>query len=139
MPIIHASIQYDERGRPYVVTDDTRPDRPRTDWARLEAMTDEEIQANVASDPDAIELDDEQLERGVLGREVRRLRQKLELTQEQFADRFGVAIETVRGWERGRRWSDETPRTLLRVILTNPDLVAQVVHEDRTKKADAAD
>lgn len=139
MPIIHASIQYDENGQPYVVTDDDRPDRPRTDWARLETMTDEEIRANVAGDPDAIELTDEQIERGLLGREIRLLRQEICLTQEQFADRFGVAIETVRGWERGRRWSDTTSRTLLRVIVSDPDLVARIVEDAQSKKADAAD
>lgn len=139
MPTIHASILYDEQGQPYVVTDDNRPDRPRTDWARVAAMTDEDIQANAESDPDSSPSTDEQLERGVLGREIKRLRQGLGLTQEQFADRFGISLETVRGWERGRRWPDATSRTLLRIIITNPDLVARVVANDRSNRADAAD
>lgn len=139
MPIIHASIHYDDNGQPYVVTDDNRPDRPWTDWARIEAMTDEEIQANAESDPDSFISTDEQLERGVLGREIRLLRQGLSLTQEQFADRFGISFETVHNWERGRRWPDDTSRTLLRIIVTHPDLVARVVQDDRTRKADATD
>lgn len=139
MPTIHASLQYDEHGQVYVVTDDDRPDRPRTDWARLEAMTEEEIRANAESDPDSAILTDAQLERGVLGREIRLLRQGLALTQEEFADRFGITPETVRDWERGRRSPDAVSRTLLCVIVTDPDLVARVVQDDRTKKADAAD
>ncbi len=102
-------------------------------------MTDEEIRANVESDPDTFFPTKEQMERGVLGREIRRLRQELGLTQEQFADRFGISFETVHGWERGRRWPDDTSRTLLRVIVSNPDLVARVVQDDRARKADAAD
>lgn len=136
---IHAWIVHDENGEPHVITDDPRPDREGTDWARVEAMTDEEIWANVESDPDTFFPTGEQLERGLLGREIRRLRLGLGLTQERFADRFGIAPETVRDWERGRRWLDATSRTLLRIIVTDPDLVARVVQDDRTRKADAAD
>ena len=139
MTIIHASIEHDEDGNVYVVTDDPTSDGLETDWAYLEAMTDEEIRANAASDPDTVILTPEQRERGLLGREIRLLRQGLSLTQEQFADRFGIPADTVAGWERGRRWPDETSRTLLRIILTNPDLVAQVVQDSKMRKADAAD
>ncbi len=34
-------------------------DRPRTDWARVDALTDEEIEAAVRSDPDAPPIVDE--------------------------------------------------------------------------------
>jgi uncharacterized protein (DUF4415 family) len=35
-------------------------ERPRTDWARVDALTDEEIEASIRDDPDvAPELDDE--------------------------------------------------------------------------------
>lgn len=34
-------------------------DRPRTDWARVDALTDEEIEAAVRDDPDAPPLVDE--------------------------------------------------------------------------------
>lgn len=139
MTTIHASTEHDEDGNAYVVTDDPNSDDMETDWAYLEAMTDEEIRTNAASDPDTIILTPEQRERGLLGREIRLLRQGLDLTQEQFADRFGIPIDTVRGWERGRRWSDASSRTLLQIILTDPDLVARVVKDNRASKADAAD
>lgn len=35
-------------------------DRPRTDWARVDALTDEEIEAAVRDDPDAPPLVDEE-------------------------------------------------------------------------------
>jgi uncharacterized protein (DUF4415 family) len=38
----------------------------RTDWARIDAMTEEEIEANAASDPDAPPLSEEELAAGVL-------------------------------------------------------------------------
>ena len=34
-------------------------DRPRTDWARVDALTDEEIEAAVRDDPDAAPIVDE--------------------------------------------------------------------------------
>lgn len=139
MTIIHASIEHDEDGNVYVVTDDPESDELKTDWAYLETMTDEDIRANAASDPDTVILTPEQRERGLLGRQIRLLRQGLSLTQEQFADRFGIPADTVAGWERGRRWQHATSRTLLRIIITNPDLVARVVKDDRSRKADAAD
>ena len=36
-----------------------RADRPQTDWARVDALTDEEIEASVRSDPDAPPLVDD--------------------------------------------------------------------------------
>lgn len=34
-------------------------DRPRTDWARVDALTDAEIEAAVRDDPDAVPITDE--------------------------------------------------------------------------------
>jgi DNA-binding transcriptional regulator YiaG len=34
--------------------------------------------------------------------EVKQLRDKLELTQEQLAHKLGVTVKTVNRWERGR-------------------------------------
>lgn len=41
----------------------TRPLRSRTDWARLEAMTEEEIEANAEADPDNPPLTPAELDR----------------------------------------------------------------------------
>jgi len=34
--------------------------------------------------------------------DIKKIRKKLNLTQEQFAKKIGVAFETVNRWERGR-------------------------------------
>jgi uncharacterized protein (DUF4415 family) len=39
---------------------DAAADRPRTDWARVDALTDEEIEAAVQDDPDAPPLVDDE-------------------------------------------------------------------------------
>jgi putative transcriptional regulator len=101
----------------------TRPFESRTDWARLEAMTEEEIEANALSDPDNPPLTDEELARMRPVPNARRIRERLKLTQEQFAARFEVPLGTLRDWEQGVSYPDSAAKTLLRVIDKDPEAV----------------
>lgn len=94
---------------------------------RLDAMTDEQIETAASEDPDAQPLTDAQLNRAVLGRMVRRIRERSGLSQDKFGERFGIPPATLRDWEQGRREPDATARTLLRVIDADPDAVARAV------------
>ena len=101
----------------------TRPLPDRTDWARLEAMTEEEIEANALSDPDNPPLTDEELARMRRVPDPRRIRERLKLTQEQFAEKFEIPLGTLRDWEQGVSLPDRAARTLLRVIEQDPEAV----------------
>lgn len=57
------------------------------------------------------------------GIDVRALRDKLGLTQEQFAIRYGLEIEALRNWETGRRTPDNAAQSYLRTIAAMPDEV----------------
>lgn len=57
--------------------------------------------------------------------DVRALRERLHLTREQFAIRYGLEVETVRNWETGKRDMDATARSYLRVIANDPEHVEQ--------------
>ncbi|HEX2942905.1 MAG TPA: helix-turn-helix domain-containing protein [Rhodopila sp.] len=57
--------------------------------------------------------------------DVRSLRERLGLTREQFAIRYGLEVETVRNWEIGRREPDKTARSYLRAISNAPEQVEQ--------------
>ena len=70
--------------------------RGNTDWARIEAMTEEEVMAAALSDPDAQPLTPEQLARMRRVSRVKVLRQRLGMTQMQFADAFHLPITTLR-------------------------------------------
>ena len=122
-----ARIWFDEHGQLVVLTSDHRPDQPSTDWERLAAMTDEEVEANASSDPDAQLLTPEQLARLRPVPAVRDLRIRMHLTQEQFADRFQIPLGTLRDWEQGRSEPDTTARSFLRVISHSPDTVTQAL------------
>jgi putative transcriptional regulator len=101
----------------------TRPLPDRTDWARLEAMTEEEIEANALSDPDNPPLTAEELARMRRVPNPRRIRERLKLTQEQFAEKFEIPLGTLRDWEQGVSLPDRAARTLLRVIEQDPEAV----------------
>jgi putative transcriptional regulator len=101
----------------------TRPLPDRTDWARLEAMTEEEIEANALSDPDNPPLTPEELTRMRRVPDSRRIRERLLLTQEQFAEKFEIPLGTLRDWEQSVSYPDSAARTLLRVIDKDPEAV----------------
>jgi putative transcriptional regulator len=56
---------------------------------------------------------------------VRELRERLSLTREQFAIRYGFEIETLRNWETGKRQPDTTARSYLKAISNAPELIEQ--------------
>jgi putative transcriptional regulator len=101
----------------------TRPVLDRTDWTRLAAMTEEEIEANALSDSDNPPLTDEELARMRPVPNPRRIQERLKLTQEQFAARFEVPLGTLRDWEQGVSYPDSAAKTLLRVIEQDPEAV----------------
>lgn len=59
--------------------------------------------------------------------DVRGTREKLELTQEQFATMIGVSVATLRNWEQGRRLPDGPARALLRVAAVHPEAVVSAL------------
>ena len=107
---------------------DARP-RGNTDWARLDAMTDEEVVAAALSDPDAQPLSSEQLARMRRVSRVKILRQRLSMTQQQFADAFHLPITTLRDWEQLRSTPDAPARALLLAIERDPEVMRRLLAE----------
>lgn len=52
--------------------------------------------------------------------DVKGLRERLHLSREQFADRYGLEVETIRNWETGKREPDMAARSYLRAIANEP-------------------
>jgi putative transcriptional regulator len=59
--------------------------------------------------------------------DVRRLRRKLRLSQDQFARRFGFTAARIRDWEQGRSRPDGAVRAYLLVIERAPEAVAKAL------------
>ena len=59
--------------------------------------------------------------------DVAAIRRKTGMTQEAFAQRFGVSVNTLRHWEQGKRYPEGPARTLLKVIDKEPEAVARAL------------
>lgn len=109
----------------------------KTDWARVKAMTEEEIEANALSDPDSGWETDEELEQDRFVPMAKLIRLSSGLTQEAFAAKYEIPLGTLRDWEQGVSEPDAAARTLLKVISHRPDAVVESLLK-HSRKADAA-
>jgi putative transcriptional regulator len=105
----------------------TKPLKDKTDWARLRAMTDEEVTSAAMSDPDARPMTPEQLRAARRVPRTRILRRALALTQEEFAVRYHIPLGTLRDWEQGRCEPDQPARAYLAVIAHDPEGVKRAL------------
>jgi putative transcriptional regulator len=61
--------------------------------------------------------------------DVRALRERLGLTQEQFALRYALDLDAVRNWEHKRRKPDPAAQSYLRVIARLPEQAGEAQEE----------
>jgi putative transcriptional regulator len=59
--------------------------------------------------------------------DVRTIRRKLSLTQQEFALQFGFSTAAVRHWEQGSRVPEMSARVLLTLIDRDPDYVLRAL------------
>jgi putative transcriptional regulator len=97
------------------------------DWARLDAMTDEEVLAAARSDPDAQPLTDAQLKRMRRVPYAKHVRWKVGLSQAEFARRFQIPIGTLRDWEQWRSEPDQAALAYLKVIAADARFVERAL------------
>ncbi len=58
---------------------------------------------------------------------VQRIRKKMGMTQEAFANYFGVNLRTIQDWEQGRRVPSGASKNFLFVIDKEPETVRRVL------------
>jgi putative transcriptional regulator len=58
---------------------------------------------------------------------VKKIRTKLGMSQESFAQTYGFALSAVRDWEQGRRQPERSARILLKVVEKEPDAVTRAL------------
>lgn len=61
--------------------------------------------------------------------DVRQLRNRLEMTQQQFADFLDISVHTLGKWERGERTPEGPARVLLRIVDREPEAVLRALHD----------
>ena len=67
------------------------------------------------------------LERGLMGRRIRKVRHKLGLSQEAFAATYGIPLANIRQYEIGRHMPPPAVRAYLRVIDAEPERAARAI------------
>jgi putative transcriptional regulator len=102
------------------------PDTP------MRPMSEAEIAAAAAADPDARPMTEEELQRARRVPRVKTLRRALGLTQEEFAARYHVPLGTLRDWEQGRTEPDQPARAYLTVIARDPEGVRRALEKPKS-------
>lgn len=60
--------------------------------------------------------------------EIKKVRQKLNISQNEFALMIGVSVRTLQNWEQGRRKPEGPAKALLRIASKNPGVVLDALH-----------
>ena len=104
-------------------------DEESTDWARVQALSVDEVMRAALDDPDAQPMSAVQLERMRRVPNPRQIRRQLgQMTQEQFARLFQIPVGTLRDWEQGVHVPDSTAKAFLRTIEADPIAVAKALN-----------
>ena len=86
----------------------------KTDWRRVDAMTDTDITRQIAAHADAAPDMAPVID-------VRAIREAIGMTQVEFAAAYEFSVRTVQEWERGAKRPSGPARTLLRAIKGDPE------------------
>jgi len=62
--------------------------------------------------------------------EIKRVREKLHVSQNEFALMIGVSVRTLQNWEQGRRKPEGPAKALLRIASKNPSAVLDALHAE---------
>ena len=61
--------------------------------------------------------------------DIKGIRERYNLTQEQFAAMLGISVRTLRNWEQGRRVPEGPAMVLLRVADLHPQVLLDTVRQ----------
>ena len=108
----------------------------KIDWAKVDATSDVAIARHTREDRTAMPSDRTWRSMASGGQitlvppakvDVRAVREKLHLSQSEFAARFGFTAAAVRQWEQGRRQPHGPARVLLTIIAREPKAVRRAL------------
>lgn len=99
------------------------PDTP------MRPMTEEDIKTVALADPDARPMTAAGLRRARRVSPAKSLRWSLNLTQQEFSNRYQIPIGTLRDWEQGRTEPDQPAKAYLKVIAHDPEGVLRALQK----------
>lgn len=78
-------------------------------------------------DPEDFDVSVAGLERGLMGRRIRMLRNRLGMSQDEFARAYGIPVTSIRQYEIGRHMPPPAVRAYLKVIEAEPEMAKRAV------------
>lgn len=79
------------------------------------------------SDAEDRDVSEAGIQRALMGRRIRMLRNKLGLSQDQFASRYGIPVANIRQYEIGRTMPPPAVQAYLKVIEAEPVRAAKAL------------
>lgn len=79
------------------------------------------------NDPEDRDVTEAAWQRGLMGRRIRQLRNRLSMSQDEFGNAFGIPATSIRQYEIGRYMPPPAVRAYLKVIEAEPEVVRRVV------------
>ena len=104
----------------------------KTNWAKLQSMSDDDIEQGINQDPDTMAPTKKELQtfkrvNPVKSVNIKKIRERLDLSQSKFALYFGVSTRTIQEWEQGRSRPNQLARNFLKVVEYNPLVVQEAL------------
>jgi putative transcriptional regulator len=103
----------------------------RADWSKLRSTSAAEIEAQAQAERAELGIDPRRLRfyrvLNLRTPDIKKIRQRLRLSQAQFSDRFGFSVRTLQQWEQGRAEPDQPARLLLSLIELSPAKIGLLV------------
>jgi putative transcriptional regulator len=100
-----------------------------TDWSTVGTLSEADIHQGALADPDAQPLTDADFDRMTKLVNVKKLRERLGVTQEAFAATYRIPLGTLRDWEQRRKTPDAPARAYLTIIARDPLAVAAMLND----------
>jgi putative transcriptional regulator len=97
----------------------------QTDWAAIDAMTDDEAEAAALADPDNQPSSSDKPMHKMA--RVKRVRMQLRLSQDEFASCYHVPLNQLKAWERHEAVPDPVAQAFIEAIAGEPDAVARAL------------
>jgi putative transcriptional regulator len=94
----------------------------------IKPMTSGDVDIAARADRDAQPLTEADFKRMKRTPQTKIIRRALELTQEEFAERYHIPLGTLRDWEQGRAEPDQPTRAYLTLIARDPEHVNRTLN-----------
>ena len=106
-----------------------KPISTGTDWSAVDALTEAAVHKAALADVDSRPLSKGSPAGLTKLVNVKKLRERLGLTQEDFSAAYRIPLGTLRDWEQRRKYPDAPARAYLMVIVKNPQAVAKMLSD----------